>query len=149
VLTSLVFLGFVAFLRCLEISIDDWEFGVRLATVRGVYAQLMPELGPVLSMTAGDEQTLMMLRGRWYPLQKMLSIAGSVAVLASVVLGADCGVIAYGSRLPLPLSIGIGAAVGLAAAITAAAYQHHRWCEATPPPVAAEFNGTRRVVARA
>jgi hypothetical protein len=103
VLTSLVFLGFVAFLRCVEVSIDDWEFGMRIAQLRDVYCELLPELAGVLAMTSRAEESVAMLSARWQPFQKMLSVAGSVGVLAGVVLGADAGVLAYGVGGPLYL----------------------------------------------
>jgi hypothetical protein len=127
VLSSLAFLGLVAFLRCMEVSIDDWEFGV----LRGVYAELMPELADVLTMTSWAEESAAMLSSRWQPFQKMLSVAGSVGVLTSVVFGADIGVLAYGVDASLFASIGTGACAGAAGAVLTGFYQHRRWCEAT------------------
>jgi hypothetical protein len=132
VLSSLAFLGLVAFLRCVEVSIDDWEFGVRIGGLRGVYAELMPELADVLAMTSWAEESVVMLSSRWQPFQKMLSVAGSVGVLASVAFGADIGVLTYGVAASLYASIGTGACAGAAAAVLAGIYQSRRWCEATP-----------------
>jgi hypothetical protein len=132
VLSSLAFLGLVAFLRCVEVSIDDWEFGVRICGLRGVYAELMPELADVLVMTSWAEESVAMLSSRWQPFQKMLSVAGSVGVLTGVVFGADIGVLAYGVGAPLYAAIGTGACVGAIAAALTGLYQHRRWCEATP-----------------
>jgi hypothetical protein len=131
VLSSLAFLGLVAFLRCVEVSIDDWEFGVRIGGVRGVYAELMPELADVLAMSSWAEESVAMLSSRWQPFEKMLSVAGSVGVLASAVFGADIGVLAYGVDASLYASIGAGACAGTAAAVLTGTYQHRRWCEAT------------------
>jgi hypothetical protein len=143
VLTSLVFLEFVAFLRYVEVSIDDWEFGMRIGQLRDVYCELLPELAGVLAMTSWAEESVAMLSARWQPFQKMLSVAGSVGVLAGVVLagvvlagvvlGADAGVLAYGVGGPLYLAIGVGACVGGAAVVAAGLYQYRRWCEATRP----------------
>jgi hypothetical protein len=132
VLSSLVFLGLVAFLRCLEVSIDDWEFGMRIAQLRNVYCDLMPDLADVLAMTSAMEESAAMLDGRWRPFQKMLSVAGSVGVLTSVVFGGDVGVLAYGVGAALYASIGIGAGAGLSMAMLGSLYQYRRWCEATP-----------------
>jgi hypothetical protein len=105
VLTPLVFLGLVAFVRCLEIAIDDWEFVTRITRLRRTYDQLVPELAPLMSQAVADEGVAAMLSPRWQPFQKMLSVAGSVAVIASVVLGGDAGVIVYGlaAWCPWPL----------------------------------------------
>src|SRR6201999_2932164 len=132
VLSSLTFLGFVAFLRCLEVSIDDWEFGMRIAQLRNVYCELMPDLVGVLAMTSATEESVTMLSGRWQPFQKMLSIAGSVGVLASVIFGSDLGVLAYGVCPWLYVAIGVGAAAGLVSAVLTSVYQYKRWCGASP-----------------
>jgi hypothetical protein len=92
VLTPLVFLGLVAFVRCLEIAIDDWEFVTRITRLRCTYDQLVPELAPLMSQAVADDGLVAMLSPRWQPFQKMLSVAGSVAVItSSVVVGGDAG----------------------------------------------------------
>jgi hypothetical protein len=134
VLTSLLFLGAVSFVRCLEIAIDDWEFAGRIAHLRAAYAQLVPELAGLLALSWGEEKLNMMLSGRWQPLRKMLSVAGSIAVITSVVFGADLGVLLYGCHVPLYGALLAGVLGGAALALTAARYQWTQWCEASPPP---------------
>jgi hypothetical protein len=134
VLTPLVFLGLVAFVRCLEIAIDDWEFVTRITRLRHSYNQLIPELAPLMAQAVADEGAVVMLSARWQPFQKMLSVAGSVAVITSVVLGGDAGVIAYGLSHLLSLSVSVGAATGALALAWATWYQWGRWCNASPPP---------------
>ena len=138
VLTSLLFLGIVAFARCLEVSVDDWEFSIRISRLRATYAELVPELAPVLREIAGDEEFVVMLRGRWQPLQKMLSVAGSVAVLTSVIFGADIGVVVFWAGRSLPVALIVGAVAGAFLAVATARYQWHRWCEASSAPVGSE-----------
>ena len=92
VLTPLVFLGLVAFVRCLEIAIDDWEFVTRITRLRCTYDQLVLELAPLMSQAVADDGLVAMLSPRWQPFQKMLSVAGSVAVITSVVVSGDAGV---------------------------------------------------------
>ena len=96
VLTPLVFLGLVAFVRCLEIAIDDCEFVTRIIRLRCTYDQLVPELAPLMSQAVADDGLVAMLSPRRQPFQKMLSVAGSVAVITSVVVGGDAGVIVFG-----------------------------------------------------
>jgi hypothetical protein len=134
VLSSLVFLGAVSFLRCLEIAIDDWEFAGRIAHVHAAYAQLIPELAGLLATSWGEEALTMMLNGRWAPLRKMLSVAGSVAVITSVVFGADVGVLLYGCHLSLYVAMGLGVAAGVGLAAVSATYQWSQWCRASPAP---------------
>ena len=134
VLTPLVFLGLVAFMRCLEIAIDDWEFITRITRLRRTYDQLIPELAPLMSQAVADEGTAAMLSPRWQPFQKMLSVAGSVAVITSVVLGGDAGVIVFGISRMLYLAIALGTAAGALALGWATWYQWHNWCQASGPP---------------
>jgi len=136
VLTPLVFLGLVAFVRCLEIAIDDWEFVTRITCLRRTYHQLVPELAPLMSQAVAGEGVIVMLSPRWQPFQKMLSVAGSVAVITSVVLSGDAGVITYGLSRLLDLAIAIGAAAGTLALGWATWYQWRHWCQASPPPSA-------------
>ena len=84
VLTPLVFLGLVAFARCLEIAIDDWEFVTRITCLRRTYDQLVPDLAPLMSQAVAGEGVVVMLSPRWQPFQKMLSVAGSVAVITTL-----------------------------------------------------------------
>jgi hypothetical protein len=134
VLSPLVFLGLVAFGRCLEIAIDDWEFVVRIARLRAAYAQLVPELAALLAVAAGDEEGSVMLGRRWQPLQKMLSVAGSIALITSVLLGGDVGVIAYGCRASLFTAALAGMAAALTLAFLTIRYQRDRWRTAPPGP---------------
>jgi hypothetical protein len=132
VLSSLVFLGLVSFVRCLEIAIDDWEFAARIAHLRAAYAQLVPELTGLLASSWGEEELNMMLSGRMRPLRKMLSVAGSIAVITSVVFGADIGVLLYGLQLQLYVATAAGVLAGAVLAAATARYQWARWCEASP-----------------
>ena len=75
-----------------------------------------------------------MLSPRWQPFQKMLSVAGSVAVITSVVVGGDAGVIVFGVSRLLYLAIAVGAAAGALALGWATWYQWHHWCQASRPP---------------
>jgi hypothetical protein len=134
VLTPLVFLGLVAFVRCLEIAIDDWEFVTRITRLRCTYDQLVPELAPLMSQAVADEGLVAMLSPRWQPFQKMLSVAGSVAVITSVVVGGDAGVIVFRVSRLLYLAIAVGAAAGALALGWASWYQWRHWCQASRPP---------------
>jgi hypothetical protein len=133
VLTPLLFLGLVTFGRCLQIAIDDWEFSVRIMKVRAAYAQLIPELAGLLAEADIDETEVTMLAGRWQALQKMLSVAGSMAVI-SIVLGADVGALAYGLDTSLLAALLAGAAAGTVLILITVRYQWARWCAASSAP---------------
>ena len=134
VLTPLLFLGLVTFGRCLQIAIDDWEFSVRIMKLRAAYTQLVPELAGLLAEADGDEAEVTMFAGRWQALQKLLSVAGSMAVISSVVLGADVGAVAFGISASLLAGLLAGAASGGALMFATARYQWARWCRASFAP---------------
>jgi hypothetical protein len=127
VLSSLAFLGVVTFLRCLEISIDDRQFTIRIANLRAIYAQLVPELAHTLLDTAGAEQAVVMLTPQRQPFQRMLSVAGSIGVVTSVIIGADIGVLAFGLGAPLAAALPTGVGAGLAALCASVRFQSARW----------------------
>jgi hypothetical protein len=131
VLTPLAFLGLVTFGRCLQIAIDDWEFSVRIMKVRTAYTQLVPELAGLLAQAYGDESEVTMIGGRWRVLQKMLSVAGSMAVISSVVLGADAGVVVYGLSGQRLAGLLTGIVAGGLLMLVTARYQWSRWCRAS------------------
>ncbi|HEY6491675.1 MAG TPA: hypothetical protein VIZ43_00235 [Trebonia sp.] len=145
VLTPLLFLGLVTFGRCLQIAIDDWEFSVRIMKLRSAYAQLVPELAGLLAEADGDEAEVTMFAGRWQALQKMLSVAGSIGVISSVVLGADVGAVAYGVSASLLAAVLAGAASGAVLVFATARYQWTRWCKASfaPGQTATPLEGLR------
>ena len=127
VLTALTFLGTVTFLRCLEISIDDWQFSTRISRLRDAYGELVPELGDTLRGATGAEQATAMLTRRRQPFQMMLSVAGTIGVVTAMVLGADAGALAYGLHAPLGVAIAIGLAAGLATVVASVRFQGARW----------------------
>jgi hypothetical protein len=134
VLTSLLFLGLVAFARCLEVSVDDWEFANRIARLRVAYVELAPELVGVFEAITGEEQFSAMLPGRWRPLQKMLSVAGSIAVLTSVIFGSDVGVVTYGLAGSISVALIVGGVAGVVLVVLTSVYQWRRWCRASFSP---------------
>ena len=132
VLTGLVFLGTVTFLRCLEISIDDWQFSVRVNRLRGTYAELVPELATALAAAGGPEQSTAMLSRRRQPFQIMLSVAGTIGIVTSLVLGGDVGALVYGVHASLGAAVAAGIAAGVSGAVTSIRFQDARWRGAAP-----------------
>jgi hypothetical protein len=57
----------------------------------------------------------------------MLSVAGSIGVITSIVIGADCGVLIYGIHAPLSVAIHAGAAAGALATTASTRFQSARW----------------------
>jgi hypothetical protein len=130
VLSSLGLLGVITYMRCVEISIDDWQFSQRISALRSAYSQLVPELASLLSSAVGDEQFVAMLTPRRQRFQLLLSVAGSLGVVTSLVLGADCGVLAYGVHISLGGAIGAGAVTGGLALSASHRFQRPRFSAA-------------------
>lgn len=131
VLSALAFLGVTTFLRCLETAIDDWQFMVRITGLRAVYAQLVPELAELLLVAAGAEQSSAMLTPRRQPFQLMLTVAGSLAVITGLLIGADVGVVVYGLTGQLWVAVGVGGVAGIGAVVAGIWFQRARWAGAT------------------
>lgn len=66
----------------------------------------------MLLVAAGPEQSGVMFRPRWQPFQLMLTVAGGLAVITSVLIGADVGVSMYGRWGQMWVALGIRAVVG-------------------------------------
>jgi hypothetical protein len=133
VLSSLAFLGMVTFVRCAEISIDDWQFSLRITALRAVYAQLVPELADLLIAATGNEQATAMLTVRRQRFQVLLSVAGSIGVITSIVVGSDVSVLTYGIGAPLAAGLSAGAITALVAICGSIRFQRARWKGSAAP----------------
>ena len=131
VLSSLAFLGMVTFVRCVEIAIDDWQFSLRITALRAAYTQLVPELGDLLLAATGTEQGIAMLTVRRQRFQVLLSVAGSIGVVTSIVAGSDIGVLTYGAGAPLAAALAAGTITALLAVCGSVRFQQARWKGAT------------------
>jgi hypothetical protein len=134
VLSALTFLGVVTFLRCLEISLDDWDFAERIGRLRAIYAELVPPLSDRLRVAAGAEASRSMLLVRRQRFQMMLSVAGTIGVITGIVFGSDVGALTYGLHAPLAVAIAAGAVAGAAGVLASIRFQRARWMGAFPAP---------------
>lgn len=134
VLSGLGLLGVVTFLRCLQISIDDGQFSLRIDRLRAGYAQLVPDLAGLLAVATGAEQSTAMLPRRRQPLQAMLSVAGTIGIVTAPVLGADVGVLVYGPTGHLGAALLGGAAAAMSVVVEVYRFQSARWKGASTDP---------------
>ena len=132
VLTSLSLLGLLTFLRCLEISLDDWQFSRRVRRLRAVYEQLVPDLAELLQVASGAEQASAMLTERRQRYQMMLSVAGTVGVVSGVLIGADTGVLIYGLHFSIAVALPVGICVGGLLIDLSMRFQRARWAAVAP-----------------
>lgn len=127
VLSCLSFLGFVTFVRCVELAIDDWQYYRRIDALRQRYAMLAPEVEELIALSIEAEQSATMLTPGRRAFQMMLTVAGSIGVVTGVLCGADVGVLAYGLHASFVTALVIGAAVGLFITAGCDRFQRARW----------------------
>src|SRR5919198_461489 len=92
-LPVLAFVGAVTFQRLVQSSIEDIAYAQRIARLRAFYLGLAPELEPFLLVLRGPRAEALLHHERLRPSarQLMLTTAGMVAVVNSVVIGACAG----------------------------------------------------------
>jgi threonine/homoserine/homoserine lactone efflux protein len=114
---TLLFLGVVTFERVLQASIDDVAAGQRINRLRRLYLELVPELGRYLRPPAGSDDASEVLRlegkrpNRW---QLILTIAGMVSVINSVIAGVMVGALVslVADHLSISVIAGVAAFIG-------------------------------------
>jgi hypothetical protein len=126
-LPVLAFVGVVTFQRLVQSSLEDIAYAQRIARLRSLYVALAPELEPYLLVPRGrpGETLLHGVRLGTSVWQLLLTTAGMVAVLNSVVIGTSAGlVLAALGAASLGLTLAAGAVVGASA--LAVHRSHHR-----------------------
>jgi hypothetical protein len=109
------FLGFVTFLRLMQVAVEDATWLQGMNRIRHAYLELSPELEPyfVTSRFDDDPGILLSSLGRRKPVgpsQAFLAIPGLVAVVSAVVLGAIAGIAGLGVGLETLGCLLVGAA---------------------------------------
>jgi hypothetical protein len=122
-LPVLAFIGVSTFLRLVQSCIEDIAFAQRIGMLRNFYLRLAPELEPYIVVVQGEAFDGERLAPRAW--QLLLTAAGMVAVINSVVMAACAGLIleATGVHL-LAVPLACGAVIGTGA--FALHERHHR-----------------------
>lgn len=130
VVPVVVFLGVVTFVRLLETSMHDMSYVERLVRLRSFYLDIAPEFRPILTSPIEDDpdKRTGILRGGPFWWRGLLSSAGVVEVVNSVLIGVFCG-LAVVSQLTLApqVAFGIGALTFLVSLGAHMRYQYRRW----------------------
>jgi hypothetical protein len=113
-LPTLTFLGLVTFHRVFQTGREDAIYAQRIAQLRAYYFDAAPEITPYL-LSVPAEQRLEIQGLSTSAAQKFLTIAGTVAVITSVLAGAATGLL---GALLSEHSAGVACSVGV---VTAAA----------------------------
>ncbi len=133
ILPPIAFLGFVTFQRTVQSGVDDETYSRGINRIRHFYVEMVPELRPYFVQSTTDEGiTAVAIRStrgaRW---QTFLTIASVVGVMNSVVIGATFGLaVNFLAEPDLAVSLAVGAAVALLAALTHMRYQSRAWKQA-------------------
>lgn len=91
-LPTLAFLGLVTFHRVFQSGREDAIYAHRIARLRGYYFDAAPEVTPYL-LSVPSEQRLEIQGLSTSAPQKFLTIAGTVAVITSILAGAAAGLL--------------------------------------------------------
>jgi hypothetical protein len=91
-LPTLAFVGLVTFHRAFQSGREDALYADRIARLRAYYFDAAPEITPyLLSVPAAQRLDI---QGLWpAPVQKFLTIAGTVAVITSILAGSTAGLL--------------------------------------------------------
>jgi hypothetical protein len=123
-LPVLAFVGLVTFLRLVQSSIEDIAYAHRIALVRGYYLDVSPELEPYLVVSRATNPPAPS-GGAPSTSQLLLTTAGMVAVVNSVVMAASAGLVLEAAGVhSLAIPVAVGALVGAAAFMLQE--RHHR-----------------------
>jgi hypothetical protein len=111
---TLTFLGLVTFHRVFQSGREDAAYAQRIAELRAYYFDAAPELTPYL-LSVPSEQRLEIQGLSSSTTQKFLTIAGTVAVITSVLAGSAAGLLgAVISEHSAPIAFSSGAVVATA-----------------------------------
>jgi hypothetical protein len=134
-LPTLALVGFVTFERALQSSIEDSEYGRRIALLRGYYFEHAPEITSYLLSVPPAERLLMQRvpGDRW---QGYRTVAGMVAVITAVLAGSTAALAA----IPifdhsLAAAVISGTLVALPTMIAMIRHQDSAWERAVAEPV--------------
>ena len=130
VLPTLAFLGLVTFQRVLQSSIEDHYYGRRIAQLRSYYFDRSPGLTRYL-FSVPPEGRLQMQGLHVSRSQNLLTIAGMVAVITSVLAGSAVAVLAAAvSDHSLFYALVAGVPAGVACLVGLMRAQHRTWMRA-------------------
>jgi hypothetical protein len=127
-LPALGFVGLVTFERVLQTGVDDLDYAVRIARLRGYYFDKAPEVAEYLASERPQD-----LARRWAgpgggPLQSFRTVAGMVSVVIAILIGSAAGLVgALASRHSLAVGLAIGLPIGLFVIVLMVQYQNRVW----------------------
>jgi hypothetical protein len=117
-LPVLALVGVVTFRRLVQSSIEDMAYAHRIGLLRSFYLRLSPELEPYIVVVRATRSAAPLSREALAPSagQLMLTTAGMVAVVNSVVMAGCAGLVLEAAGVhSLPIPVAAGAVIGAGA----------------------------------
>lgn len=116
-LPALSFIGIVTFQRVVQITSEDISYARRIARLREFYVDVAPELEPYMTIVRGVAAAERLRGATPHPSgwQLFLTIAGVVAVVNSVIVGAAAALLIGAITSSLAPSVTVGLPVGILA----------------------------------
>lgn len=137
-LPTLAFLGLVTFQRVLQSGIEDQYYGRRIAQLRSYYFDRSPGLERYL-FSVPPEGRLQMQGLREHRSQGLLTVAGMVAVITSVLAGSAVALLAAAVTHQSPgYALATGVPVGVACLVVLLRLQRRAWTRARAEVMFAE-----------
>jgi hypothetical protein len=130
VLPTLAFLGLVTFQRVLQSSIEDQYYGRRIAQLRSYYFDRSPRLTRYM-FSVPPEGRLQMQALHAGRSQDLLTVAGMVAVITSVLAGSAVALLAAAvAHHPVVYALMFGVPAGVASLVGLMGVQRRTWTRA-------------------
>jgi len=132
-LPTLFFLGLVTFERAMQLGVEDYIYAVGMSRIRHFYVEMVPQaekyfVGSIyddFSTTMAPTVFDMPVGLAW---QSFLTVAGAIAMVNSVILGAFAGLLVRAFIVEsLALSVGVGIAVFVVSVLLQRRHQIARW----------------------
>jgi hypothetical protein len=132
-LPTLFFLGLVTFERAMQLGVEDYIYAVGMSRIRHFYVEMVPQaekyfVGSIhddFSTTMAPTVFGMRVGLAW---QSFLTVAGAIAMVNSVILGAFAGLLVRAFIVELlALSVGVGIAVFVVSVLLHRRHQIARW----------------------
>lgn len=127
---TLIFLGFVTFMRTLESSMEDTFYARGINRLRHAYLELAPGWRPYFIQSDRDDMPGVMTNLGLMPgahFQMYLNLAGMVSIINSVLLGSFVGGALSVLKVPLVFNAPLAATVFLLAVSAHMKYQQRAW----------------------
>lgn len=143
-LPFLVFLGTFTFMRLLETAIEDMNYAVAMARIRSYFVEQAPEIERYFLLPTHDDprfvfESMETIQVPIPGLQILLTNAGLISVINSILLGILTGLILIQAAEAAPLGIiGVGAIIFAVSLFFHTRYQQTQWknAEAKIQPIA-------------